>query len=253
MNLPVLCCLLCLIVISTAITPAKYKDGSIALKRGSPTPEWPDYFTVNWTLYHSMPESPVPPYSDIYQVPIPYEVGHGVTSYNWNTLQMIEKYFDFCVPIFPNHTYLYSCDFLNTNSITYMITYSDRPPQLPPCCVFLKPWVPPPPNFVAMANMTLNGSTPMFWGRGDSEWWALLNTTQNTQGLDASVDDPQFVFQYPFYYGFYAGSNVPSSFVFRGNVGWVQQNFDLFQAIAPPDQVFDIPPACANAQACPMP
>jgi hypothetical protein len=64
---------------------------------------------------------------------------------------MVEQYYDFCVPIFPAGNN-WTCHFVNTQSVSYLVTFEDRPENQPPCCVFENPWYPPAPNFVEIAN-----------------------------------------------------------------------------------------------------
>ena len=60
---------------------------------------------------------------------------------------MREQYYDFCVPIFPNGSN-WKCDFLNTQGVSFLVMYEDRPINQPPCCIFEKPWMPPAPDFL---------------------------------------------------------------------------------------------------------
>lgn len=56
---------------------------------------------------------------------------------------MIEQYFDFCA-----NGSNWKCHFLNTQGVSYLVMFEDRPPNAPPCCVFENPWYPPAPNFI---------------------------------------------------------------------------------------------------------
>jgi hypothetical protein len=55
---------------------------------------------------------------------------------------MEEDYDKTCLPIFP-FANNYSCSFISLGSIAYFLTYDDRPPWMPPVCLF-SPRNPPP-------------------------------------------------------------------------------------------------------------
>jgi len=200
-------------------------------------PHLPDQYVTNWTLYASPSVSGTPPFADNDGVPHPpYCAGRGNTYYNWNTMQILEVYHDMCVPIFQNGSN-FQCNFLNTDSVSYLITFEDRPKGFAPCCIFEKPWNPPPPNIIEAINATFNGTSIV---EGNIvNWWT------------AFVEDGGGIFGLGFLDGF---NNTFASFYFPGIVnggdGWATQNFFNFQDTLPDPSVFDVPEECLTASSC---
>jgi len=201
----------------------------ITLVELAPSPTWPQHFTTNWTIY-DVPALTAPPYPSPNGIPDPpYCAGRGLTYYDWKIKSMIEKYYDFCVPIFPGGN-KWKCDFLNTKAVSYLITYEDRPLNQPPCCIFLEPWYPPSPNFIQQSGLQFNETTSL---NGQNVDWYLLQAPYPNE----------------FGYGFYE-DNIPAAFFFAGVVGWTMQYFEDFQNAQPPSDAFAIPDSCSNAPNC---
>lgn len=95
---------------------------------------------MNWTMYSATDFYPLPPYAN--EPPAPYTAARGTTYYDFKKLSMVEIYHDWCIPIFPNGND-WKCIFLNTHNTTWLINDS---PDMGPCCVFGKPWLPPKPG-----------------------------------------------------------------------------------------------------------
>jgi len=197
-------------------------------------PWWPEQFIANWTIYYTDIESNMPPYYNNAGIPNPpYWAGRGITYYDWSIQSMRERYFDFCVPIFTNGSN-WRCDFLNTQSTSYLITYDDRPSYVPPCCIFLQPWHPPAPNFLDNTTAAYNGTSMI--GGSLAEWWVL----------DVPIDQGG-----PFGYAFFYNSATPAAFYFGAVNGWTLQNFFDFTPDKPNQNVWEIPEECKTAQPCP--
>jgi len=195
-------------------------------------PQWPEWFTTSWVMYSTPMDDPAPPYTPL---PLPpYTAGRGSTYYDWTSLSMLEVYDDFCVPIFVNGSN-WRCHFLNTQNVSYLITFPGDGAPFPPCCVFLQPWQPPAPNFI---DPIPYNTTANLYGQL-SDWYVL------------SGSDPVL----PFGYGFYedsanAGHQIPSTFYFRGITGFTSQEFHSFQPVRPPASTWTIPPECNAAPNC---
>jgi hypothetical protein len=142
------------------ISDCKPKDCVYQRQSGEPTdPEYPTYWVSNWTMYrvfNHFAEYP-PPYAGKPPPPmkpgVDYEVSHG-TSYYDSTWRgptgegaMMEHYEKRCLPIFafPNH---YSCSFISLGDVAFFLTYADRPPGMPPVCLFSPVNHPPRRDFI---------------------------------------------------------------------------------------------------------
>jgi hypothetical protein len=155
--------------------------------------------------------------------------GSGSTFYDWTEFSMTELYHDFCVPIFSGGN-AWSCQFLNTGNVSYLLPGSDRPSDLPACCIFEKPWVPPNPDFMKLAHMYLNGSTyvndvPVTWWRMDAMGGFGVAWSETTPSLF-------------------------TAFYFAGVTGYTEQNFYNIQLQKPPASTWQVPSVCHSALAC---
>ena len=127
---------------------------------------WPGAFWSNWTMYTSYSRDTLPPFVNGIPPP-PYQAARGAVFYDYSIGAIKEEYYDFCIPIFamiPEGN-RFPCTFLNVRNVSYLRTYGS-PPKAPSCCIFLKPWNPPPPNFLTFApqsnwSISYNGTTTM--------------------------------------------------------------------------------------------
>lgn len=126
---------------------------------GEPTdPQYPEYWSSNWTMYrvyNKYAEYP-PPYDVKPPPPLvegqDYEVSWGATYYDstWNGGQgaMMEYYDKRCLPIFPIPNN-YTCSFISLGDTAFFLTYdSDRPQGMPPVCLFSPRNHPPRRDFI---------------------------------------------------------------------------------------------------------
>lgn len=122
-------------VVDSSIFLSHYLKNTNVIKANNGTPEWPPYFSSNWTIYATTVQDPSPPYR--YTPPAPFIAGRGKTFYDWETKNIIEIYEDFCIPIFDVPDKInFSCNFLNTNHTAYMISTENA--YFPDCCIFGK-------------------------------------------------------------------------------------------------------------------
>jgi hypothetical protein len=126
---------------------------------GEPTnPQYPEYWSSNWTMYRVYKQyAEYPPPYDV-KPPPPlvegqdYEVSYGATYYDstWNGGQgaMMEYYDKHCLPIFPIPNN-YTCSFISLGDTAFFVTYdSDRPAGMPPVCLFSPRNHPPMRDFI---------------------------------------------------------------------------------------------------------
>lgn len=152
------------------------------------------YFSRKGTQINSFT---VAPYAGTLPDP-PYIATRMESYYDWRIKALREVYHDACVPIFRKGS-MWSCDFLNVNGTSYLLQHADRPAGQPECCVFLQPWSPPAPDFLANAgakflkNTTVDGKEAM--------WWQL----------DVPVSQGG-----PFGYGYSTDGTTPVGFYFGG-------------------------------------
>ena len=199
---------------------------------GTAAPTLPEHFESDFTEYTAFRSQEAPPPYDNGVPPPPFKASRGKTFYDWSIKAMIEYRYDFCVNIF-EFSNNFPCTFFNINMTTYLI--SNGTTHLPPCCVFGKPWHPPPPNFLsADVNASFEGRRP--WNQEDAWWWIVKSIAPPTG---------------PFHYSFSApvGSKpaevaVYSSFAFPGMSGWVQQSFFNQRAVKPPESTWKLPDMC---------
>ncbi len=112
--------------------------------------------------------------------------------------------------------------------------HADRPPKAPECCIIGKPIHAPPQDFAKLM--------PIHWtetvGNVDVDWNAVYDK-------DAGI----------FSYGFVSNTtSIPFAFYMKGVpwiANWMWQSFYNFREIQPPNLVWEIPEACATAEACP--
>eukprot|EP00050_Salpingoeca_kvevrii_P008509 m.303303 g.303303 ORF g.303303 m.303303 type:complete len:252 (-) comp15823_c0_seq1:59-814(-) len=209
------------------------------IRNGPQPPAIPAAFSRKGIQYTAFD---MPPYETPSGIPatLPYQATRIESYYDYSRRALREVYPDYCVPIFVNGSE-WSCDFLNVDGTSYLLQHEDRPAGQPECCVFLKPFYPPPPDFLQRAgahflrNTTINGAT--------SSWWQL-DVPQDQGG--------------PFGYGFYS-NNVPSAFYFGGfwhyangtnAMAMTTQYYSDFDPSPPPASTWDLPSACDNAQPC---
>ncbi|KYQ96748.1 hypothetical protein DLAC_04047 [Tieghemostelium lacteum] len=201
----------------------------------SVSPLWPKYFTAQWNLQYTT-SSNEPPYGNY--PPAPYKVGRGLTFYDSTVESMLEVYLDFCVPIFMNGSD-WTCNFLNVNGISYLISDDpNRPDYVPDCCVFGDPWYPPQPNFLETSGAVQNVTSVI--DCEPVEYWTIYLQDSGNFG-----------------YGFFAngttdGWSQPASFYFAAApLGWTIQNFFDFQVNQPIESTWTIPDSCSTAVSCP--
>lgn len=193
----------------------------------------PSAFYGKFTEYNA-PLSTPPPY--VNGIPeAPFIATRGEVYYDWSMRSMIENRLDYCVNIFPNGNN-FTCVFHNTQETSFLITGPGSP--FPPCCVFGKPWFPPPPNFLtSKVKATFDSFKP--WSNFNATWFIV-----------PEIEPPTG----PFYYAFENESSpqLYLSFSFPGINGWVQQNFFNITYEAPNSNVFDIPTVCnkGNVPSC---
>ena len=142
------------------VSPCVYKDCIYQRGPGEPTnPLYPPYWTSHWDMFRvfkRFAEFP-PPYEKAPPEPMKagedYEVSRGATYYDdtWSgkTGQgaMMEHYEKRCLPIFPLPN-AYSCSFISLGDVAFFVTYDDRPPTMPPVCLFSPINHPPRRDFI---------------------------------------------------------------------------------------------------------
>eukprot|EP01112_Ceratiomyxa_fruticulosa_P006984 TRINITY_DN1799_c0_g1_i2.p1 TRINITY_DN1799_c0_g1~~TRINITY_DN1799_c0_g1_i2.p1 ORF type:complete len:242 (-),score=45.07 TRINITY_DN1799_c0_g1_i2:205-930(-) len=203
-------------------------------------PSFPEHFVTNWTIYNVLDASYQLPYFNNTPPTGSFYTGTGATFYDWSRMSMREEYYDFCVPIFESG-YNWTCDFLNTKNVSYLILHEDRPKGYPSCCIFAKPFFPPAPNFIEVANITFNISVPI-WADNEKMWeaWWMLPAPDiggpfgiGWSGVFEKDEEPS-----------------PRAFFFGGIPGWVQQVYFNWENDLPDDKVWQIPDDCLTAQMC---
>lgn len=193
-------------------------------------PRLPLKFTMNWTIYYNRFEQPIPPYNSA--PPAPYEIGRGYSYYDFWLPGMIEHFDDFCLPIF-SADFHWPCTFFNRLNVAYLLSPSWAP--YGPCCVYRKPWWPPAPDFLKVVPYN---RTEVYHDK-IVDWYVL--TGKNPA---------------PFGYGFYwdkiknSQVKIPAAFWFRGNQGWLNQDFYNFTDKLSSKVKFDLPTECVNAAMC---
>jgi hypothetical protein len=129
---------------------------------GQPSdPLFPLYWSARWTMYRvfkSYAEYP-PPYDGPPPAPlsegVDYQVSYGATYYdstwrgpNGEEGAMMEHYEDWSLPIFPRDNH-FTCSFISLGDSAYFLTYDkDRPPGMPPICLFSNLNHPPRRDFI---------------------------------------------------------------------------------------------------------
>ena len=261
---------------------------------------YPPYWTSHWVMYRVFKqyEKFPPPYDGKPPAQlidgVDYQSSWGVTYYDstWTGPQgtgaMEEHYDKFCNPIFPfsNH---YSCSFISLGDTAFFVTDSDRPPWMPPVCLFSPHNHPPERDFIkhlpyaradgALLNGLVNGYS--FWIGADGKPYQIGVSPDQTANHGVL-----------FGYAFYAKPTPdrvdksadaylhPQSFYFSGvpyslkvplpNAPIVSQNYTDFAMIRPdpmrtwntvahidpkslPDCRLFNPPAGARLSASPQP
>lgn len=143
-------------------SPCDPKDCLPPRAPGAPSdPEWPAYWTTEWTMYrvfNKYEENP-PPYNGKPPAALKpgedYEASEGMTFYdstwegpNGQKGAMMEHYVKRCLPIFPLSN-AYTCSFVSLGDTAYFLTYDeDRPSGMPPCCIFSPLNHPPARDFI---------------------------------------------------------------------------------------------------------
>lgn len=141
-------------------------------------PSLPIRFYNEFELYYTPREDaemPLPPWSTIVPPKLPYAVGRGMTWYARDLNIAIERYLDYCVPIFEPSSY-FPCTIFNFNKTAYLIAPVSS--GYGPCCVYRKPWQIPNKNF--MQNFASNfDRTTMNLGKRifnqSIDWWIIPN------------------------------------------------------------------------------
>jgi hypothetical protein len=193
-------------------------------------PSLPQYFQMTWKIYAVNNNSAPPPYKPT--PPVPYDTGFGLTYYDWTRHSMKEVYKTFCVPIFPQGN-KWPCVFLNTNNVSYLISQNS---PFSPCCIFMKPFSPPAPNFLDVAKLPFNQTISLYGKLVD--FWVL------------DGDDPAEPFGYGFYRDRIGTQRIPAVFWFRSEGGWTSQEFHDFVMRRPTEREWDVPTECVNAPSC---
>lgn len=202
-----------------------------------PFPAWPQYFSRKGTQINSFSACP---YDDD-KPSVPYIATKMESYYDWRLKALREVYHDACVPIFSNGSQ-WSCDFLNLNGTSYLLQHEDRPEGQPECCIFLQPWNPPAPDFLAhsgakfLRNTTHNGATVM---------WFQSDVSPQQGG--------------PFGYGYAADGVTPVGFYFGGFWNYangtftgsmIMQYYEDFDRSPPPASTWALPKSCEQANKC---
>lgn len=206
-------------------------------------PILPTAFTCEFTEFTAA-NAGSPPY--VNGVPplnsAPFFAGSGRTYYDWNTKNMIEQRFDYCVNIF-GYDNRFPCNFTNVNGTSYLISRGAS--HLPPCCVFGQPWSPPPPDFLRnKVRSVYSGTVP--WGGTPSgaAWFEVPDIAPPTGPFFYSFNTTDTVGTIPQF-------AVYSSFAFPGVDGWVQQVFHDVRVGRPSPAVFDLPSECLPVASLP--
>ena len=188
---------------------------------------------------------PLPPW-DVH-IPVPSIVTPMQSYYDWSLKRLREDYQDSCVPIFQNGS-MWSCSFLNVDATSYLLQYEDRPLGQPECCIFLKPWNPPAPDF-GSTLFYLKNSTPPEAAGDTIMWW-------QSKGVTPAEGGP---FGYGWRYPREGGAPFPWAFYFggfwnraNGTVAGsnIVQYYSGFSDTTPPASTWAVPASCAAAAAC---
>eukprot|EP01125_Pyxidicula_operculata_P021743 TRINITY_DN8603_c0_g1_i1.p1 TRINITY_DN8603_c0_g1~~TRINITY_DN8603_c0_g1_i1.p1 ORF type:complete len:268 (-),score=39.00 TRINITY_DN8603_c0_g1_i1:153-956(-) len=209
-------------------------------------PRLPNFLTQDWLIISNITLSP--PFKSPPSGPNVL-VGKGKTFFDWTIRSIVEVYYDYCIPIWPDfpqsQSNKFPCTFVNgPYAKSFVITGADRPKNWPgPCCLFGDPWYAPPPNF-AQLYMSYYGYNTID-GKFTQVYW--MQTGDVGGG--------------PFYYEFYNNNaTTPASFAFPGlpttnNIStYIIQYFSDWTYEQPDPSVFEMPPECANnPPVCPSP
>jgi len=188
-----------------------------------------------------------------------YEKTQGATYYDDayvpadgdGTGAMMEHYEKYCLPIFPIDSH-FTCSFISLGNKAYFLTYdADRPPNMPPCCLFSPLNHPPRRDFVKHLPYSAEDSTH------------VNDTLQAYRYIAKGPDDSDIWFGYAFYRNEWLDPahefQRPQSFYFSGSptvppdAPFVSQNYVDFRMEAPdPATTWDLiaktcpkePPPC---------
>ncbi len=207
---------------------------------------WPNAFVVDWTMTFDQNMENTPPWGTSNPGGSGVNITHGRTFYEVTNrgrsslvVSMRETYRDFCIPVFgPLSSNNFGCSFINrmagqSNGTSYVLFDS---PDLPECCVIGRPFHPPSPDFAHAMPMHYRDTAA---GGQEIDWNVVYD---NQAG--------------PFAYGFDSKSSAPAQFYMTGVLAqqplWMVQRFTNFQpSVVPPASTWDLPMACALAEACP--
>ncbi|MGZ5444764.1 MAG: hypothetical protein ACXW31_10655 [Thermoanaerobaculia bacterium] len=248
------------------VSPCAFPNCRYARGPGEPAdPIYPEYWQSSWTMYrvyNNYVDNP-PPYDGkppaSMKEGVDYEVSWGASYYDstyrgrYGEGAMQEYYEKRCLPIFPISNQ-FSCSFISLGDVAYFVTYpQDRPPGMPPVCLFSKRNHPPRRDFVAHLPYSTGDSERLGPGAQGYSFWVDAATGKPVQ-TGASPDrtaDQAILFGYAF--APLAGVMQPSSFYFSGyplppaNAPIVSQNYTNFTPTKPDpaktwDQVAGIDP-----------
>jgi hypothetical protein len=224
-----------------SVSPCQAADCRYPRQPGEPAdPLYPPYWSSSWTMYRVFGAdyaSYPPPYAG--QPPAglkpgtDYETSYGATYYDstWTGASgqgaMMEQYDKRCLPIFPINNQ-FSCAFISLGDVAYFVTYpQDRPPGMPPVCLFSPSNHPPRRDFVSHLPYSAGDSQRLGPGaQGYSFWVAVTNGKVLQAGASPVLSpDNAILFGYAFAPGMGApvtgepvdgGALQPSSFYFSG-------------------------------------
>lgn len=219
-------------------------DYSHQLGRPQPEPEFPEYWTSDWTMYRVFKHDIYPPpYNDPPRnlKPEDYESSNGWTVYDSTYIPtdkdgqgaMMEHYEKRCLPIFP-HDNKYTCSFVSLGNKAYFLTYAeDRPPGMPEICQFSLDNHPPRRDFIKHLPYDSKQSQHL---EGKIQAYSILAPGDILFGYAFWRD--KFVTNYKKY-------KVPQSFFFSGdpslpypNAPIVSQNIKNFKVEKPGEAVW---------------
>jgi hypothetical protein len=219
-----------------------------------PDPLFPEYWTSSWTMYRvygNYAQYP-PPYNGAPPAGAQYETSYGASYYDSTyiapagTGAMMEHYEKKCIPIFPLPND-FTCSFISLGDIAYFLTYDDRPPNMPPVCLFSPLNHPPQRDFISHLPYSAGDSSRLGNGAQAYSFWVSAADSKPIQ-VGASPDQtnyPAILFGYAF--APVNGVLQPQSFYFSGypgdppNAPIVSQNYTNWSATKPdPAKTWDL-------------
>ncbi|MEJ2768123.1 hypothetical protein [Mycetohabitans sp. B46] len=227
-------------------TPGSECDYSHQTGRPQPEPEFPEYWTSDWTMYRVFKNYDTfsPPYDDPPRNLKPiedYEISSGWTVYDSTYIPtdkdgqgaMMEHYDKRCLPIFP-HDNKYTCSFVSLGNKAYFLTYvEDRPQGMLEICQFSLDNHPPRRDFIKHLPYDPKQSQHL---EGKIQAYSIIVPSDILFGYAFWGD--KFVTDYKKY-------KVPQSFFFSGdrsvpypNAPIVSQNFKNFKVEKPGEEVW---------------